>query len=677
MMMTRSRSGSRGKAASTWLVRLALLSISIATCTAACTGRRSVETETPHNQADTPIAPTAPHQPTDAAESDISYLRRDAVPQEAIETKHSLESAEMPQRDLMDLTRRFRDPSKPIPQVIRTEPWGFSLDDSHFFWTLNWDTHTYDPITATLRYQTAHVNAFIQNGIDLDEVELKQLVDRFEEETYPKNRYFFGHEWSPGVDSDPRLTLLICESFGEYISGYQHSQDEYASLVYPYSNQMEIMYVISSTVLGNDDCLLAHEFAHLIQWANDRNETTWINEGLAELACLVNGYTSTNFEITLPALVQQPDTQLNTWSGYIDDAAAQYGASTLFIAYFRDRFGDRAAQALAAESENGLDGVAATLESIDGGPALNDFFADWVVTNQINDSGLADGRYGYSSLQVPPIDIMAEYTVDDLPVRQQAEVSQYAADYIVLRGPGTFQVDFTGATLVRLAPTPDHSGSYAWWGGRGQEGDAILTREFDLTGLQQATLLFDTWYDIDEDYDYAYIVASTDGRHWTTLPGRTTTENDPNDANYGHGFTGKTEGWVLEQIDLTPYTGQKVQIRFEYVTDDGPVNDGIFIDDIRIPELSFYDDVETDEGGWEAHGFIRLANVVPQEWLLQLVTQKGEQTTVEQLHLKPDESGRWKVDLRSGETATLVVSGVSRVTTEPAPYAYSITTSSQ
>ena len=661
-MMTRSRSGLKGTAGAPWLFLLALLSISITVTAAACAGPHSAATRVPLVQADTPVPPVSPSRPTDA------------VPPEAIETKHILQSAEMPQRDLIDLTWRFKEPSNPIPLVTRDEPWGFSLGDPHRFWILNWDAHTHDPVTATLRYQTDHMNAFIQEGIDLDEVKLKQLVDRFEERTYPNNRQFFGQEWSPGVDGDPRLTLLVGGPYGEFIGGYQYSPDEYARLVYPYSNEMEIIYITPASVRENDDCLLAHEFTHLIQWATDRNETTWINEGLAELACLVNGYVPTNFEITLPAFARQPDVQLNAWSGDIDDAAAQYGASTLFMAYFRDRFGHQAAQALAAEPANGLDGVTSVLQSIDSGHELNEFFADWVLANLINDSGLADGRYGYSSLQRPPIDVTAEFTVEELPVRQQAEVSQYAADYIQLRGPGTFQVDFAGASLVRLAPAPDHSGRYAWWGGRGQEGDATLTREFDLTGLQQATLLFDTWYDIEEDYDYAYGAASTDGRRWTTLPGRTTTQRDPNGANYGHGFTGKSLGWIEEQIDLTPYAGQKVQVRFEYVTDDGPVYNGIFVDDIRIPELSFYDDVEATGGDWQAQGFIRLANVMPQEWLLQLVTQKDERTTVERLHLGPDNTGRWTVDLRSGETAVLVVSGVTRVTTVPAAYTYAITT---
>ncbi len=670
--LIRIGSGLRRATGAPLLLLPILLSIFVAASSAACADRQPAATATPRVQpavTDLPVTPAK--QP--GAVGEASSTRREPVPPEAVETLHSLESIEMPRRDPSDLTRRFKDPGRPIPQEIRDEPWGFAIGHPRRFWILDWDNHTYNQVTATLSYQTTHVNVFIQDGAALDEIELKQLVDRFEEQTYPATRQFFGQEWSPGVDGDPRLALLVGGPYGSYISGYQHSQDEYSTLIYPYSNEMEIIYITPASVVRGDDCLLAHEYTHLIQWATDRYEATWINEGMAELACQVNGYVSPVMEIVLPAFAGQPDVQLNTWSGEMDLAAARFGASALFMAYFRDRFGDQAVQALAAEPESGLDGVAATLASVDAGLSLKEFFADWVVANLINDPALMGGRYGYSERQPLPIDAAAEYGLADLPVRQQAEVSQYAADYIVLRGPGAFQVDFAGTALVRLAPAPDHNGRYAWWGGRGQERDATLTHEFDLTGIEQAVLLFDTWYDIDEDYDYAYVAASTDGQRWTTLPGRTTTENDPNGANYGHGFTGQSAGWIEEQMDLAPYAGQKVQIRFEYVTDDGPVNNGIFIDDIRIPELNFYDNVEAGEGEWAPRGFIRLANVIPQEWLLQLVAEKGGQTTVEQLLLGPDNAGRWAVTLQEGETATLVVSGISRVTTEPAGYAYAIT----
>jgi bacillopeptidase F (M6 metalloprotease family) len=107
-------------------------------------------------------------------------------------------------------------------------------------------------------------------------------------------------------------------------------------------------------------------------------------------------------------------------------------------------------------------------------------------------------------------------------------VGQYAADYILLRGEGSFQVDFVGATLVGLAPTLAHSGRFVWWGGRGTNSDTTLTREFDLTGLSKATLTFYTWYDIAGGFDYAYVEVSVDGERWETLPGQTTTNQDPN-----------------------------------------------------------------------------------------------------------------------------------------------------
>jgi immune inhibitor A len=172
------------------------------------------------------------------------------------------------------------------------------------------------------------------------------------------------------------------------------------------------------------------------------------------------------------------------------------------------------------------------------------------------------------------------------------------------------------------------------------------------------------------------VEVSLDGKHWTTLPGQTTTNKDPNGVNYGNGYTGTSPGWIREVIDLTPYAGQQVQIRFEYLTDDGPVHTGIFLDDIEIPELYYREEAESSDAGWVARGFIRHANMLPQEWLLQLATKQPDRTTVERLPLNPDNTVRWVVHLGAGETAVLVVSGRTRATAEPAEYWYQITTNS-
>jgi hypothetical protein len=89
--------------------------------------------------------------------------------------------------------------------------------------------------------------------------------------------------------------------------------------------------------------------------------------------------------------------------------------------------------------------------------------------------------------------------------------------------------------------------------------------------------------------------------------------------------------------------------------------------------LDYRHDAESGDGDWAARGFIRTANVLPQEWHLQLVRQGRDQTAVERLQLYPDNTGRYAVELGPNERAILVVSGRTRVTSEPAEYRYTIT----
>jgi hypothetical protein len=372
------------------------------------------------------------------------------------------------------------------------------------------------------------------------------------------------------------------------------------------------------------------------------------------------------------AFAQQPDKQLNTWVMGADNAMAQYGASYMFVIYFLDRFGEEATRALVAHPEDGVRGIEAVLSSMGDEMGFEQVYADWVVANYINDPSLANGRYAYVSFKPPSIKLDALFKAVDLPVERVTDVSQFGTDYIVLEGEGDYQIDFAGDTLVRLMPTSAHSGTYAWWGGRGTHSDTTLTGEFDLTGVQTATLSFFTWYEIMEGYEYGYVEVSTDGEQWTTLPGQTTTSEDPNGSNYGHGYTGSSGGWIEEVVDLTPYTGGEVLIRFQYLTDEGPVRVGWLLDNISIPEIDFWDDVEAGEGNWVADGFIRSALILPQDWLVQLVKLGDGQTTVERLELNEDSTGNLLVKLEAGERATLIISGCTRVTNERGEYWYRI-----
>jgi immune inhibitor A len=286
---------------------------------AAATGCDIVQTFVSPMPSPTNIPRTTP-PPEPGFAQPASGLGRDPLPPEAFETLHALASTEYPARDLIDLTLRLDHPGEPVPRVVRAEPWGFEIGDMHAFWVLNWETHEYSQITARLVYETHHAYFFVEEGIDLDEARLKRLADRFDDRTYPATRMFFGEEWSPGVDSDPHLTILFARNIG---FGYQNSLDEYSRLVNRYSNEMEILYLVADEGQLDDDCMLAHEFQHMIQWAVDPSEATWLNEAFSLLACPLNGMGISGYEIALDAFARQPDTQLNAWfGGDIDQAYA-------------------------------------------------------------------------------------------------------------------------------------------------------------------------------------------------------------------------------------------------------------------------------------------------------------------------------------------------------------------
>ena len=71
--------------------------------------------------------------------------------------------------------------------------------------------------------------------------------------------------------------------------------------------------------------------------------------------------------------------------------------------------------------------------------------------------------------------------------------------------------------------------------------------------------------------------------------------------------------------------------------------------------------------GWEAAGFVRVENILPQTYHLALIV-KGDTTTVTQIPLNADQTAEIPISLKSGEEATLVVTGTARFTRMPAAY---------
>jgi hypothetical protein len=251
---------------------------------------------------------------------------------------------------------------------------------------------------------------------------------------------------------------------------------------------------------------------------------------------------------------------------------------------------------------------------------------------------------------------------------ESGSVAQYGADYFQLDCPGSYTLDFQGAATAQVAPIEVPAGGHVVWANRVDESVTLMTREFDLSTATVATLTYDAWWSIEADYDYAYVEASGDGGvTWQILQAPGMTDSNPSGQNFGWAYSDESGGWKTESIDLGAYVGKTTFIRFEYITDAAVNRPGFLVDNITIPEIQYSEDFETDTGGWELIGMARMDNVLPQRYLVQIVRQTRDGVTVERV---PVENGVGSLPLEIGadETVTVVISGITPVTTEPAGY---------
>jgi len=591
-----------------------------------------------------------------------------------------LQTAVIPENDVFYLARRLEGKEN-ISPTLNPPLAPFKVGDQLSFWGENQDKHNNFQVKATLRYATDHLYFWVENGVPFYQNDVKDLSETFENETYPKNREFFGSEWTPGVDGDPHIYLLYARNLGDSVGGYFSTRDPFPPSVSEYSNAHEMIMVNADTTPLNQDYthgVLAHEFEHMIQWYQDRNESGWLDEGFAELAAFINGRDIGGFD-SLYAMA--PDIPLTHWPE--DDTSPYYGSSFLFVDYFLDRFGEKTTRTLIGRPENGLAGIDVTLKELGAIDSLtgkliqvDDFFLDWVLANHIQDDNVADGRYFYHNYPDAPKSETTEEISSCPEDTATRDVYQYGVDYIQITCGGDYTLHFEGSVETRVVPTYIHAGSFAFYSNRGDESDMTLTREFDFSGQSgPLTLTYWTWYDLEEDFDYVYLEASTDGEHWQILTTPSGTDNDPNGSNYGWGYTGKSGGgpeWIQEDVDISKFAGQKVQLRFEYITDAAINGEGFLLDNVAIPEVGYSIGFEDGDGGWQAAGFVRIDNVIPQTYRLALISS-GNATSVQYLTLSLDNT--LDIPLQIGgdvDAVTLVVTGTSRYTNEKAAYRFSI-----
>jgi immune inhibitor A len=592
-------------------------------------------------------------------------------------TEDALAQTVIPARDLADLAVRLGGVAE-IPPAPTAPTQIYQPDDVDTFF-VHGDNEVIT-VEAQMVYANDVVYMWIEQGYSADATLVQEVADRFAQDIYPSVRSVFGSESTPGVDGDPRIHILNSAQLGSGVAGYFYSLHEYPVEAIAVSNAREMFFAAIGVLQNNPEfylSLLAHEFEHMIHFAVDANEESWIDEGLAELAAYEAGFGISNFA---SSFISVPQVQLNNWPD--SNTGPIYGGAFLFTKYLREQFGIDYIQALVAHPANGMEGVErvfAEQERIDPRTgtffSAEDVFRDWTIANLVNDNGVGDERFGYADPDLQGLQVSVN-NVLTIPGNVASSINQWGTQYFrILPGNaagGSLTVDFKGSEQVRLLPVNAYSGNNAFWSNRANLSNPRLTRNVDLSGVDSATLNFWTWYDIEDGWDYAYLVVSDDGgQSWDLIQTDRTTTRNPNGTGYGNSYTGSSNGWVQESVDLTPYAGQEVLVRWEYVTDDAFLLNGMLIDDVSIPEIGYFDDFEGAAPGWYAEGWLRTNNILQQHFSVTLIerTQSGEVRVLPLLSAGQGTELQQSVEISADVSElTLAVSAYAPITVQPAGF---------
>ena len=568
-----------------------------------------------------------------------------------------------PDRDLYELARALRTKQRdPIPPLVSVDRAVYQAGRQEAFWLVDLlDTRAFQR-QATLLYASPHAYWWATEDSGVTKSEMEEAARVFEKSIYPSVTAAFGTPWPEGQETDSRITILHARLRG--VAGYYSSSDEYPPEVHPQSNGRTIIYINAGALRPGSTAYLAtlsHELQHAIHWRADESEETWVNEGLSEVASDLAGYPPGSAS----SFTAAPNRSLMNWPLNSSGVIPYYGANFMFFTYLAQRYGGYDNLALLLkEPSDGIEGVDAYLAQLGYKVTFRDVFQDWVVANYMDRQGPGPYEYADSKVRVA--------LTQELPPNVQVRryVPQYAADYlgIDLTAGSQTRIRFQGETRTPLLSDPPTSGDRCWWSNRGDSIDTTLTRELDLSGLTSATLRYKLWYDIEEQWDYAYVEVSTDGGvTWDILATPGSTPENPVGNSFGPGYSGQSGGWLSETVELSPYSGRSVLLRFQYVTDDALHGAGLCLDDISAPELSFSDDAEAGNRGWVAAGFRRAEAQTPQDFIVQVITF-GKEAQVLKMTLDAAGSGEVAVSGDGAERAVVVVAALSPDTRISAGY---------
>ncbi|HEU5044664.1 MAG TPA: choice-of-anchor J domain-containing protein, partial [Nocardioidaceae bacterium] len=333
----------------------------------------------------------------------------------------------------------------------------------------------------------------------------------------------------------------------------------------------------------------AHEYQHLLEYYQDPDEVSWVNEGLSDYAQSLVGYVDTSVPVTDPSADSHiacftgfmagegyggPENSLTQWQDQGGpEILCDYGAAYSFMQYLYGHYGEAFLSALHKEPGNGLQGLQNVLDANNAGVSAMDVVHRWAATmalDNVVDGGasLTGGDAAAYSEQSLGSQINWDATYDDInhdgtlgDVGNEAYSTPGAppngSDYVRLGdGTGSYYdagqlTDLTFDGAGSLAPrdvawttdatppdataadtscgsVPDGTGSAALYSGCGPNLDRAITRTVTVPA-SDPTLTFRTLYDTEPGWDFGFVQVydAAQGKYVSVACTDTTTDHDP------------------------------------------------------------------------------------------------------------------------------------------------------
>ncbi len=257
----------------------------------------------------------------------------------------------------------------------------------------------------------------------------------------------------PDIDGNGRIILLLLnirdKDQAQFIAGFFNSADQNRGVLrhpgfrgFPIrSNEAEILYIDTHPLNPNSETahnVIAHEFQHIINWKHDPKEATWIDEGCAEYASFLCGY---SLRAHIAAFEKSPSVSLITWPDRNSNLLPHYGAAFLWMLYLHEQYGGpRTVAKIVQNRGTSLAGLTDALASQGVPQTVSDIFISWKLANYLSD-------YRAVNLSLSPRHWYRSYPSG----AQDGQLQNFSADYIGFEDAGGLTLGFSSGSVSNTA----------------------------------------------------------------------------------------------------------------------------------------------------------------------------------------------------------------------------------